>query len=48
MTSSGISKRESPDAYKNEEKIKKPTTPSYLPREIEKEVIEEVTEEMQD
>ena len=48
VTSSGISKGESPDASKNEEKIKKPTTPSYLPREIEKEVIEEVTEEMQD
>ena len=48
VTSSGISKGESPDASKNEEKIKKPTTPSYLPREIEKEVIEEVTEKMQD
>ena len=48
VTSSRISKGESPDASKNEEKIKKPTTLSYLPREIEKEVIEEVIEEMQD
>ena len=48
MTSSGISKEESLDASKNEEKSKKPATFSYLLREIEKEVIEEVTEEMQD
>ena len=48
VTSLGISKEESPDASKNEEKSKKPTVLSYLSREIEKEVIEEVNEEMQD
>ena len=48
VTSSGINKEESPDTSKNEEKTKKPVTLSYLPREIEKEVIEEVIEEMQD
>ena len=48
VTSSGISKKESPNAYKNEEKSKKPAVLSYLLREIEKEVIEEVNEEMQD
>ena len=42
----GISKEESPDASKNEEESKKPATLSYLPREIEKEVIEEVIEEI--
>ena len=47
VTSSGISKVESTDASKNEEKSKKPAALSYLPREIKKEVIEEVTEEMQ-
>ena len=48
VTSSGISKEESPDASKNEEKSKKPAALSCSPREIEKEVIEEVNEEMQD
>ena len=48
MTSSGISKEESPNASKNEEKIKKPAALSCSPREIEKEVIEEVNEEIQD
>ena len=48
MISSGISKEESPDASKNEEKIKKPAALSCSPREIEKEVIEEANEEMQD
>ena len=48
MINSGISKEESPNASKNEEKSKKPTVLSYFPREIEKEVIEELTEEMQD
>ena len=48
VTSSGISKEESSDASKNEEKSKKPTTLSYLPREIEKDVIEEASEEMQE
>ena len=48
VISSGISKEESPDASKNEEKSKKPAALSYLPREIEKEVIKEVSEEMQD
>ena len=48
VINSRISKEESPDASKNEEKSKKPATLSYLPREIEKEVIEEVTEKMQD
>ena len=48
VTSSGISKKESPDASKNEEKSKKPAVLSYLSREIEKEVIEEVNEEIQD
>ena len=47
VTSLGISKEESPDASKNEEKIKKLATLSCSPREIEKEVIEEVSEEMQ-
>ena len=47
VTSSGISKEESPDASENEEKIKKPVAPSCSPREIEKEVIEEASEEMQ-
>ena len=47
MTSSGISKEESPDAFKNEEKIKKPAALSCSPREIEIEVIEEASEEMQ-
>ena len=37
VTSSGISKEESPDAFKNEEKIKKPTALSCSPREIENE-----------
>ena len=46
VISSGISKEESPDAFENEEKIKKPATPSCSPREIEKEVIEEANEEM--
>ena len=48
MTSSGISKEEPPDASKNEEKSKKHAVLSYLLRDIEKEVIEEVIEEMQD
>ena len=48
VTSSGTSKEESPDASKNEEKIKKPAVLSCSPREIEKEVIEEANEEMQD
>ena len=48
VTSSGISKEESPDTSKNEEKSKKLVALSYLPREIEKEVIEKVTEEIQD
>ena len=48
VTSSGISKEESPDAFKNEEKIKKPTALSCSPREIEKEVIEEANKKMQD
>ena len=48
VTSSGISKEESPDASKNEENIEKPTDLSCSPREIEKEVIKEITEEMQD
>ena len=48
VTSSGISKEESLDASKNEEKIKKPAALSGSPREIEKEVIEEANEEMQD
>ena len=48
VINSRISKEESPDASKNEEKSKKPATLSYLPREIEKEVIKEVIEEMQD
>ena len=47
VTSSGISKEESSDTSKNEEKIKKPATLSYLPIEIEKEVIKEASEEMQ-
>ena len=47
ITSSGISKEESLDASKNEEKSKKPVVLSYLLREIEKEVIEEVTKEIQ-
>ena len=47
VINSGISKEESPDASKNEEKSKKPIVLSYLLREIEKEVIEEVTDEMQ-
>ena len=46
MTSSRISKEESPDTSKNEEKIKKPVALSCSPREIEKEVIEEASEEM--
>ena len=46
VNSSGTSKEESPDASKNEEK--KHTTLSCSPREIEKEVIEEASEEMQD
>ena len=48
VNNSGISKEESPDTSKNEEKIKKPTALSCSPREIEKEVIEEANEEMQD
>ena len=48
VTNSGISKEKSPDTSKNEEKIKKPATLSHLKREIEKEVLEELTEEMQD
>ena len=48
LINSGISKEESPDASKNEEKSKKSATLSYLPREIEKDVIKEVNEEMQD
>ena len=47
VTSLGISKEESPDASKNEEKSKKPAALSYSPRKIEKEVIEEASEEMQ-
>ena len=47
VTSSGINKEESPNAFKNEEKIKKPAALSCSPREIEKGVIEEVTEEIQ-
>ena len=47
MTSSGISKGEPPNASKNEEKIKKPAALSCSPREIEKELIEEASEEMQ-
>ena len=46
VTSSGISKEESPYTSKNDEKIKKPATLSFSPREIEKEVIEEASEEM--
>ena len=46
VNSSGTSKEESPDASKNEEK--KPATRSCSPREIEKDVIEEASEEMQD
>ena len=46
VTSSGISKEESPDTSKNEEKIKKPAALSCSPRENEKEVIEEASEEM--
>ena len=46
VINSGISKEESPDASKNEEKIKKPAALSCSPREIEKEVIEEASEEM--
>ena len=48
VINSGISKEESLDTSKNEEKSKKPAALSYLPREIEKEVIKEVIEEMQD
>ena len=48
VINSGISKEKSLDAFKNEKKNKKPTALSYLPREIEKEMIEEVTEEIQD
>ena len=47
VTSSTISKAESSDASKNEEKIKKLATLSCSLREIEKEVIEEASEEMQ-
>ena len=47
MTSSEISKEESPDTSKNEEKIKNPAALSCSPREIEKELIEEASEEMQ-
>ena len=43
MINLGIRKEKSLDASKNEEKSKKPTALSYLPREIEKEVIKEVT-----
>ena len=46
VNSSRTSKEESPDASKNEEK--KPATLSCSPREIEKEVIEKVSEKMQD
>ena len=46
VTSSGISKEKFPNASKNEEKIKKPAALSCSPREIEKEVIEEASEEM--
>ena len=46
VTSLGISKEESPDASKNEKESKNPAALSYLPREIEKEMIEEVTEEI--
>ena len=46
MNSSRTSKEESLDVSKNEEK--KPVTLSCSPREIEKEVIEEANEEMQD
>ena len=48
MINSKISKEESLDASKNEKKSKKPAALSYLPREIKKEVIEEVAEEIQD
>ena len=48
VTNIGISKEESSDTSKNEEKIKKPAALSCSPREIEKEVIEEINEEMQD
>ena len=48
VTSLGINKEKSPDAFKNEEKNKKPATLSYLPKENEKEEMEEVNEEMQD
>ena len=48
VINSRISKEESPNTSKNEEKSKKPITLSYLPREIEKEAIEEVIKEMQD
>ena len=48
VTSSGISKEKSSDASMNEEKSMKPAALNYLLREIEKEVIEEVNEEMQD
>ena len=47
VTSSGISKEKSLDTSKNEEKIKKPAALSCSLREIEKEVIEEASEEMQ-
>ena len=47
VISSGISKEKSPNASMNEEKIKKPVTLSCSPWEIEKEVIEEASEEMQ-
>ena len=46
VTSSGISKEESPDVSKNKKKIKKHAALSCSPREIEKEVIEEANEEM--
>ena len=46
VTSSRISKEESPDTSKNEERIKKPAALGCSPREIEKEVIEEVNEEI--
>ena len=46
MNSSRTSKEKYPDASKNEEK--KPATLSCSLREIEKEVIEEASEEMQD
>ena len=48
VINSGVRKEESLDASKNEEKSKKPTALSYFLREVEKEVIEEVIEEMQD